>query len=407
MFHKQVVDEINVAGKRVLVRVDYNVPFAPDGTISDDYRVRASLPTIEYLVSRGCRVVLCAHLGRPDGKRTEKDSLKPVFELLSGLLQDRSYFVDAVVGEEVARASGELAGGEVLLLQNLRFEAGEEENSLEFAQRLVDDTGAEIFVQDGFGVCHRKSATTEVITHILPAVAGFLVKKEVSELTEVVDEPKRPFIAILGGAKVNDKIPILKKIIDKADKIFLGGAMANAFLRFNKYEIGLSHADDDADTDIEEIYALAQAKTDEVNEFLVLPSDVVIASEISAKTETAVTEIDNVYDQDMILDIGPESRKAIGSALENAKTVFWNGTMGVSEYSKFAHGSNYVARTMGRMDADTVVCGGDTAGFVINFAKDKDDLHYSLISTGGGASLELLGGEKLVGVESLMNKEVK
>lgn len=411
MFDKQTIRDIDEANKVVLVRVDYNVPFSADGDISDDYRVIASLPTIEYLVGKGAKVILCAHLGRPKGKVDPSLSLKPVYELLKSLLSTKkieSSFVSASIGPEVAKAAAATKSGQVLLLENLRFESGEEENSSEFAQKLVKDTGAEIFVQDGFGVCHRKSATTEAITHILPAYAGLLVEKEVMALQDVVAEPKQPFIAILGGSKVSDKVPILRKIINKADKIFIGGAMANAFLKFNGYEIGLSKSDDGVESDIEEIYALARQKNDdldEVNDFLVLPRDVVVASEISAKTETVIVESDSVYDQDYILDIGPESREAIGSALKSAKTVFWNGTLGLTEYTKFAHCSNFVARHIGRAkDLQSVICGGDTAGFVLNFMKNHDDLQFSLISTGGGASLELLAGDELVGVESLKNK---
>ncbi|MCL2085805.1 phosphoglycerate kinase, partial [Candidatus Saccharibacteria bacterium] len=243
MFNKQTVRDLEVGNKIILERVDYNVPFAVDGEISDDYRIIASLPTIEYLVGKGAKVILCAHLGRPEGEVDPKFSLEPVFVRLQALLKEKNIpcsFVDAVVGEKVQAAVNDLEFGQVLLLQNLRFEAGEEKNSKEFAEDLVRDTGAEIFVQDGFGVCHRKSATTEAVTHILPAYAGFLVEKEVTGLLEIVGEPKEPFIAILGGAKVSDKVPILKKIINKADKIFIGGAMANAFLKFNGYEIGLS-----------------------------------------------------------------------------------------------------------------------------------------------------------------------
>jgi len=409
MFDKQTVQDVDVKNKIVLVRVDYNVPFGADGEISDDYRVIAGLPTIEYLSEQGAKIILCSHLGRPKGV-DPKLSLKPVFELLKPLLAEKKIkcgFVDEVVGDKVKKASKDLKSGEVLLLENLRFDEGEDKNSTEFAETLKSDTGAEIFVQDGFGYCHRKSATTEAITHLLPAVAGFLVEKEMNDLLAVITDPPKPFIAIVGGAKVSDKTPFLKKIINKADKIFIGGAMANAFLKFNGYETGLSMVDEGVESDIEEIYALAQQKDEdgEVNDFIVLPRDVVIASEISNKTETIITEADSVYDQDYILDIGPESRSMISSALKGAKTVFWNGTLGMTEYSKFAHGSNYVARHIGQADLTSVVCGGDTAGFVLNYMKKRDDLNFSLISTGGGASLELLAGDKLIGVESLMKKE--
>ena len=356
-FRKKTVRDIDVAGKIVLVRVDYNVPMI-DGVIVEDMRIRASLPTIEYLREQGAaKIVLISHLGRPEGEYNKEFSLAPCAERLSQLLPEvKVTFVGDATGTEVEKGIASLPQGGILMLENLRFSPDEEGNSADFAKAIIAATGAQIFVQDGFAVIHRAHASTDAIARELPAVAGFLVEKEVSNLEAAMTNPEHPVLVIIGGAKVDDKAPMIEKFLPIADTIFVGGKIA---------------ADGYDSTD----------------------SKIVVADDFA--TDTAGAK----------LDIGANSTKKICDLINRAKTIVWNGTMGYNEEPEFAKGSFAVAEAMGKnTDALTIVGGGDTAGYVESVLAGRDDLKFSLISTGGGASLELLSGKKLPGLEVLQDK---
>ncbi len=391
-------------GKTVLVRVDYNVPLESDGTIADDFRIRASLPTIRALVKRRCKVVLIAHLGRPDGKPNAKESLEPVAHRLVELLHRPVKFVDDCVGDKVVQASKYLHSGDILLLQNLRFHAEEEENDAEFARALAKNSGADYFVQDGFGVVHRAHASTESITHFLPSSAGVLLEKEYRMITAAMRDPKRPLTAILGGAKISDKIAVVEKFVSVADHIIIGGAMANNFLRFRGFSIGKSKAEDGVDEIIGRIYEAADKKVDDVDAFIELPLDVAVTKTIDASAQRKVIDIKDIQSDDIILDIGARSIERAVSAIERSKTVVWNGTMGMAELDNFAHGSARIALALAEKHGAimSVVGGGDTADFVMHW-DGHDGESFDHVSTGGGASIELMAGEKLPGIESLMD----
>lgn len=391
-------------GKTVLVRVDYNVPLESDGTIADDFRIRASLPTIRALVKRRCKVVLIAHLGRPDGKPNAKESLEPVAHRLVELLHRPVKFVDDCVGDKVVQASKYLHSGDILLLQNLRFHAEEEENDAEFARALAKNSGADYFVQDGFGVVHRAHASTESITHFLPSSAGVLLEKEYRMITAAMRDPKRPLTAILGGAKISDKIAVVEKFVSVADHIIIGGAMANNFLRFRGFSIGKSKAEDGVDDIIGRIYEAADKKVDDVDAFIELPLDVAVTKTIDASAQRKVIDIKDIQSDDIILDIGARSIERAVSAIERSKTVVWNGTMGMAELDNFAHGSARIALALAEKHGAimSVVGGGDTADFVMHW-DGHDGESFDHVSTGGGASIELMAGEKLPGIESLMD----
>ena len=355
-FRKKTVKDIDVAGKIVLVRVDYNVPMK-DGVVVEDMRIRASLPTINYLLDNGAKkIVLISHLGRPDGEVKAEFSLGPVAGQLSSLLPERAvHFVDAVVGEKVSAAMNELPDGGILMLENLRFSPDEEENSEEYAKKIVEATGAELFVQDGFAVIHRAHASTDAIAHLLPSVAGFLLEKEVSSLEGVMNNPEHPLLVIIGGAKVEDKEPMIAKFLPIADKIAVGGKIAA----------------DGYQAEDEKIYVAEDFAED---------------------------------DNGAKLDIGTESTGKIIDMINQARTVIWNGTLGMVEDKRFARSSHDVAVALGKSDAMTIVGGGDTTGFVESVLKDEPDLSFDLVSTGGGASLELLSGKKLPGLEVLEDR---
>ncbi len=391
-------------GKTVLVRVDYNVPLESDGTIADDFRIRASLPTIRALVKRRCKVVLIAHLGRPDGKPNAKESLEPVAHRLVELLHRPVKFVDDCVGDKVVQASKYLHSGDILLLQNLRFHAEEEENDAEFARALAKNSGADYFVQDGFGVVHRAHASTESITHFLPSSAGVLLEKEYRMITAAMRDPKRPLTAILGGAKISDKIAVVEKFVSVADHIIIGGAMANNFLRFRGFSIGKSKAEDGVDDIIGRIYEAADKKVDDVDAFIELPLDVAVTKTIDASAQRKVIDIKDIQSDDIILDIGARSIERAVSAIERSKTVVWNGTMGMAELDNFAHGSARIALALAEKHGAimSVVGGGDTADFVMHWDGHGGE-SFDHVSTGGGASIELMAGEKLPGIESLMD----
>jgi|JI10StandDraft_1071094.scaffolds.fasta_scaffold26747_2 3-phosphoglycerate kinase len=403
-FPKKSFRDVPLDGRTVLVRVDYNVPLDDDGRITDDFRIRASLPTIRQLIKRQAKIVLIAHLGRPDGKPNTKESLEPVAHRLMELLHRPIKFVDDCIGDKVVQASKYLHRGDILLLENLRFHAEEEENDREFARALAKNSGAEYFVQDGFGVVHRAHASTEAITHFLPSVAGLLVEKEYRMITAAMDDPKRPLTAILGGAKISDKIAVIEKFVVLADHIIIGGAMANTFLKFRGFPIGASKTEDGLDEVVGRIYEAASQKTEDVDSFIQLPADVAVAKQISETTERRVIDVTSVAADDIILDIGTETIERACSAVARSKTVIWNGTMGMAELPNFAHGSARIALAMAEKKDEimSVVGGGDTADFVMHW-DGHDGANFDHVSTGGGASIELMAGEKLPGIESLMD----
>ncbi len=403
-FPKKSFRDVPLDGKVVLVRVDYNVPLHDDGTIADDFRIRASLPTLRALIKRRAKIVLIAHLGRPDGKPNAKESLEPVAHRLMELLHRPVKFVDECIGDKVVQASRYLQTGDILLLENLRFHAEEEKNDHEFARALAKNTGADYFVQDGFGVVHRAHASTDAITHFLPSSAGLLLEKEYRMITAAMTDPKRPLTAILGGAKISDKIAVIEKFVAIADHIVIGGAMANTFLKFRGFPIGKSKTEKGLDEVVGRIYEAANKKTEDVDGFLELPSDVAVAKEINDTVKRHVIDVKDVKGDDIILDIGTKSIERVVNAIGRSKTVVWNGTMGMAELPHFAHGSARVALALAEKKSSlmSVVGGGDTADFVMDW-DGHDGVSFHHVSTGGGASIELMAGERLPGIEALMD----
>ncbi len=405
-FPKKSLRDVPLDGRTVLVRVDYNVPLH-DGVIADDFRIRASLPTIHELLKRRCKVVLCAHLGRPEGKPNEVESLEPIAHRLMELLHQPVKFVSDCVGDKVIQASKRLHEGDVLLLENLRFHPGEEANDRAFAESLARDSGAEYFVQDGFGVVHRAHASTEAVTHFLPSSAGLLIEKEYTMIMSAMSDPKRPLTAILGGAKISDKIHVIEKFVAVADRIIIGGAMANTFLKFNGLPIGASKTEDGCDDTIRHIYDAVSKKAatpEAFAKFLVLPTDVAVAKTIDGLAERRVVSVRDVAGDDRILDIGTKSIGNAVSIIASSHTVVWNGTMGMAELPNFAHGSARIALALAQRKGEimSVVGGGDTADFVMHW-DGHDGASFDHVSTGGGASIELMSGAKLPGIEALMN----
>lgn len=406
-FYKKTILDVPLDGERVLLRADYNVPLE-GGKVADDYRLSQSIPTIEALRQRGCQIVICSHLGRPEGKPDPKYSLATVAERLGDLLGERVMFVPECVGDRVVQAVKHLGSGQVLLLENLRFHPGEEANDEAFARQLATDSGAAYFVQDGFGVVHRAHASTSAITQYLPSVAGLLLQKEVTILTSVMSNPKHPMVAIVGGAKVSDKIKVLERFVALADQIIIGGAMANTFLKYKGYPIGKSKHEDGQEQVLQHIYGKALSKVSgqrSVDEFLFLPVDVAVTTDLESEQQRrTVVHINEVTPDEYIVDIGAQTISRTVELLQNAGTVVWNGTMGVAEKQAFSNGSAYIADALAKMQgqATTIVGGGDTADFVLHWDVKKG-ASFTHVSTGGGASLDLMAGEKLPGVEALMN----
>ena len=404
-FSKRTLADVPLDGRTVLLRADYNVPLLANGTIADDYRMTQSVPTIRALLDRGCKVIICSHLGRPDGKVVASESLEPVAEHLTELLGMHVAFVPDCVGDRVKQAAKHLAKGKVLLLENLRFHAGEEANDPVFAELLAKDTGAEYFVQDGFGVVHRAHASTDAITRYLPSVAGLLLEKEYRAITGAMANPTHPMVAVLGGAKISDKIKVIERFVQIADKIIVGGAMANTFLAYHGREIGKSVHESGLDDILKRIYDAAEAKVGATNldEFIILPTDVAVADAINEKARRAVVSVDDINKDDYVLDMGFESIDTATDALSGAGTVVWNGTMGYAELPQFAHGSARIALTLASQpDTVSVIGGGDTADFVLHWDSQKGG-SFSHVSTGGGASLELMAGERMPGIEALLD----
>ena len=404
-FSKQTVRDIDVDRQVVLVRVDYNVPLKKDGSIDDDLRIRASLPTIKYLIERQCKLVLMSHLGRPEG-RDQSQSLAPVAARLSELLGQSVKFIDDCVGDKVYQTVKHAPCGSVILLENLRYYPQEEADDMEFAKNIAKSTGANLFVQDGFGAAHRAHASTHAITQFLPSFAGLLLEKEVTMINRSMELPARPFVAIIGGAKISDKIDLIKRFIDKADKILVGGAMANTFLKFKRYDMGKSLVELDQDEILREIYDLAAAKVgpENVDDFLILPKDLAVSTSIDDPDQIRrEVSVDKIADDEMALDIGTQAIDQFCDIISTAKTIVWNGPMGIAEKEVFSIGSARIALAIAANNEDvSIVGGGDTADFVLKWS-GGDESSFTHISTGGGASMELMSGKKLPGVESLLD----
>lgn len=402
-FSKLTIRDVPIHDKVVLVRADYNVPLS-DGKISDDLRVRASVPTLQYLRERGCVVVVMSHLGRPDGQANEEFSLAPVAAHLGELLGQPVVFVDACYGDKVTQAVKAARPGDVVLLENVRFHAEEEANDSAFAGKIAKSSLARYFVQDGFGVVHRAHASTEAITHFLPSVSGLLLEREVTIISDAMEAPERPLYAVMGGAKVSDKIKVIEAFVEKADKILIGGAMANTFLAYKGYSIGRSKAETDQQATLDAIYSAARQKVGDgqVDDFLMLPVDVAVAATIDGKQPRRNQKISDIGETDIAADIGDLSIERFSNELAHAKTVVWNGTMGLAEFPEFAHGSARVALTLATIPGVTsIVGGGDTADFALKWDGNGGD-SFTHVSTGGGASLDLMAGKKLPGVEALL-----
>ncbi|HET6746965.1 MAG TPA: phosphoglycerate kinase [Candidatus Saccharimonadales bacterium] len=403
-FFKQTITSVPLEHKTVLLRADYNVPLAPDGTIADDLRIRASLATVKKLLSEGCKVVIISHLGRPEG-RDEKLSLEPVAARLAQLLGEPVRFVDQTIGDKPHMAIKRAPKRSVIVLENLRFHKGEEANDDNFARELLKTTGARYFVQDGFGVVHRAHASTEAITHYIPSVAGLLLEREYTTITRAMRAPKRPLVAILGGAKVSDKIGVVTEFINVADTIVITGAMANTFLAYKGYKLGKSRVEAGMNDTVAEIYKAAKAKVGEANvdDFLVLPADLAVAKSADKTQKRRNVSLDDIQSDDMALDMGDRTIEHIIKIVEAAKTVIWNGTLGVAELPEFAHGSARLALTLATHPHITsIIGGGDTADFVLDWDARGGE-SFTHVSTGGGASIELMAGEKLPGIESLLD----
>ena len=389
---KKTVRDLDVAGKKVLVRVDFNVPLNDKGEITDDTRITASLPTIHYLLEQKAAVILMAHLGRPKGQVKPELSLAPVAKHLGKLLGKKILFAPDCVGEAAQAAASKLKPGHILLLENLRFHKEEEKNDMDFAEKLA--SLADLYVNDGFGVSHRAHASVEGVTHFLPAAAGFLLEKEIQYVGQAVTNPLHPFVAIIGGAKVSDKIGVISNLLDKVDTLLIGGGMANTFLAAQGYKMGKSLVEEDKLDLAKEL--LAKAKKNKVN--MLLPTDLVMAAAFAPDAEHVTEKVKNLNQAYMALDIGAETSKAYAEALADAKMIVWNGPMGVFEIDAFCKGTEAVAKAVAKSRATSIVGGGDSVAAIEKLGLAKRITH---ISTGGGASLEYLEGKVLPGVAAL------
>jgi phosphoglycerate kinase len=403
VFFKQTINTVPLDGQTVLVRADYNVPLESDGTIADDFRIRASLSTIQYLLKKGCKVVIISHLGRPKG-RDKTLSLEPVAQRLAELLGEPIRFVDQTVGDKVRMAIKRAPKKSVTVLENLRFDPREEENDAGFAKELAHDTGARYFVQDGFGVVHRAHASTAAITLLLPSVAGLLIQREYTAITQAMKTPKHPFVAVMGGAKVADKIGVIKELIPVADTIVIAGAMANTFLAYKGVAMGKSIYEPDEMTVLDDIYAAARQKVgDKVDDFILLPVDLAVGKAIDSTQPRKVVAVGSLDADDIALDVGDTTIEKIASLVDKAKTVVWNGTLGYAELPNFAHASARLALSLAtHPDITSIIGGGDTADFVLHWDSRHGE-SFTHVSTGGGASLDLMAGKKLPGIESLLD----
>lgn len=392
--NKKSIKDIDVKGKKVFCRVDFNVPMQ-NGVITDDTRVRAALPTIQYLVEQGAKVILASHMGRPKGEVKEELRLTPVAKKLSELLNKEVAKADEAYGENVKAMIEKMSDGDVLLLENVRFYPGEEKNDPELAKEFA--SLADIFVNDAFGAAHRAHASTEGIAKYLPAVSGFLMQKELDVLGKAMSNPERPFTAIIGGAKVKDKIGVIENLLDKVDNLIIGGGLAYTFIKAKGLEIGTSLVEEDK---IDMAKSFMQ-KAEEKGVKFYMPIDATIAPEFGENVETKIVDIDSIPADWMSLDIGPKTVELYSDVIRNSKLVIWNGPMGVFEFDKFANGTKGVAEALASSEAFSVIGGGDSAAAAEKFhLADK----MSHISTGGGASLEFIEGKELPGVVALNDK---
>ncbi|ACV28794.1 Bifunctional PGK/TIM [Anaerococcus prevotii] len=397
--NKKTVKDLDVKGKKVLVRVDFNVPLSKENNeeIADDTRIRAALPTIDYLLENDAKVILMSHLGRPKGEAKPEFALKPVADWLENHYKDKFHFFPSpeVVDDKVKEEVANLKEGEVCLIENTRYVAGETKNDPEFAKKLA--SLADLYVNDAFGTSHRAHASNVGVASILPSAVGFLIEKEIEVMGKALEAPEHPFVSILGGAKVSDKIGVIENLITKVDTILIGGGMAYTFLKAQGKEIGKSLLEEDKMDLSLELIKKAEANNVEI----LLPVDVVIADEIKAGAETEIVDIDSIPEDKEALDIGPKTAELFASKIKEAKTVVWNGPMGVFEIKEFADGTNKVAAALAESDAITIVGGGDSA-LAIELAGLKDKITH--VSTGGGASLEFLEGKDLPGISSIEDK---
>lgn len=392
---KKTVEDIDVAGKRVLVRCDFNVPFDAEGNISDPKRINEAMKTIKYLIDHKARVILCSHLGRPKGEVNMKYSLAPVAKYLAEKLGQEVKMATDVVGESAQKMAASLKDGEVGVIENVRFEPGETKNDPELAKKMA--SLAEIYVNDAFGTAHRAHASTAGVADYLPAVCGYLIQKEISIMGGALSDPKRPFVAILGGAKVSDKIGVINNLLDKVDTLIIGGGMAYTFMNALGYSVGTSICESDKVELAKDIMAKAK---DKGVKFLI-PVDNVVGKEYDPNTEYQTIHSDKIPDGWMGLDIGPDTQKLFSDAIKGAGTVVWNGPMGVSEWENFAAGTIAVAKAVAESGAISIIGGGDSAAAVEKLGYADKMTH---ISTGGGASLEFLEGKVLPGIACLNDK---
>ena len=393
--NKKTVRDIDLKNKKVLVRCDFNVPMDENRNITDNRRIVAALPTIQYLLEQNCKIILMSHLGRPKGEFKPEFSLAPVAKELSKLLGKEVIMAKDVIGEDAENKANNLKNGEILLLENVRFHREETDNDPEFAKKLA--SYAEIFVNDAFGTAHRAHASTEGVAHYLPAVSGFLIEKELKFLGEALQNPERPFVSILGGSKVSDKIGVIDSLLEKVDVLLIGGGMAYTFYKALGYKIGNSICEDDKLDLAKEL----MKKAEEKGVKMLLPIDNKLGKEFSANTETMYADRESIPDGWEGLDIGPKTIELYAEELRKAKTVIWNGTVGVAEFAAFAEGTNKLAQVLAELDATTIIGGGDTAA-AIQKAGVADKMTH--VSTGGGASLEFIEGKKLPGIECLLDK---
>lgn len=394
---KKTVRDIDVKGKHVIVRCDFNVPLSAEGTITDDIRITSAMPTVNYLIQQGAKVILMSHLGRPKGEANPKYSLKPVAERLTQLLKKEIKFpaVPEVVNDEVKTIADSLQAGEVMLLENVRYRKEETQNEEGFSKELAQL--ADIFVNDAFGTAHRAHSSTAGIAAFIPAVSGFLIEKEIQFLGHSVENPKRPFLAILGGAKVSDKIPVIENLLEKVDNLIIAGGMAYTFYKALGYEIGTSILEEDK----VELAASLMKKAEEKGVLLQLPLDVCTAKEFDNDSPSAICDMKNIPSDVMGMDVGEKSIACFSKMIAEAKTIVWNGPVGVFEMSNFQAGTKAIAEALANNDGVTIIGGGDSAAAVKQFGLEEKMTH---ISTGGGASLEFLEGKELPGVAVLQDK---
>ncbi len=395
--NKKTIKDIDVKGKKVLVRCDFNVPIdAETGKITDNRRIRGAIPTIKYLLDNDAKVILCSHLGRPKGEVNPKYSLKPVAEELSKLLEKPVTLAKDVIGEDAEKLTSNMKNQEIVLLENVRFHKEEEKNDPEFAKKLA--SFAEIYVNDAFGTAHRAHGSTAGVADYLPAVSGFLIEKELEFLGSALENPERPFVAILGGAKVSDKIGVIENLLEKVDTLIIGGGMAYTFYKAEGHKIGTSICEEDKLDLANEL--LEKAKQKGVK--LLLPVDNHVSSEYSNDGEDQFVDKEEIPEGFMGLDIGPKTIENFKEAIKDAKTILWNGPLGVSEFSKFADGTREIAKALAESNAITIIGGGDSAAAIEKMGLANKMTH---ISTGGGASLEFLEGKVLPGIACLNDKE--